>query len=89
VSDIESDHLPQHDPPEDAELVQPEVDERHDSIVVSGDDEDHVLPPTELDPYTPELGPRIGQARQFTAMVLGISGVLVFFAIIFVIALLR
>jgi hypothetical protein len=89
VSEIESDHVPQHDPPPDAELVQPEVDERHDSIVVSGEDEDHVLPPTELDPYTPELGPRAGQTKQFTAMVLGISGVLVFFAIVFVIALLR
>lgn len=54
MSDIESDHLPQHDPPTDADLVQPEVDERHDSIVVAGDDADHVLPPTELDPYTPE-----------------------------------
>lgn len=33
---------------------QPEVDGRHDSIVVEGDDVDHVLPPSELDPYTPE-----------------------------------
>lgn len=54
MSEIESDHLPQHDPPADAELVQPEVDERRDSIVVAGDDADHVLPPSELDPYTPE-----------------------------------
>lgn len=61
MSDIESDHLPQHDPPADAELVQPEVDERHDSIVVAGDDADHVLPPTELDPYTPEPSARGGQ----------------------------
>ena len=36
---------------------QPEVDERHDSLVVEGEDEGHVLPPTELDPYTPELAP--------------------------------
>lgn len=33
---------------------QPEVDDRHDSLVVEGEDVDHVLPPTELDPYTPE-----------------------------------
>lgn len=33
---------------------QPEVDDRHDSILVEGDDADHVLPPSELDPYTPE-----------------------------------
>jgi hypothetical protein len=69
--------------------LQPEVDERHDSIVVSGEDEDHVLPPTELDPYTPEPGPRAGQTKQFTAMVLAVSGVFIFFAIVFVVALLR
>ena len=89
MSEIESDHLPQHDPPPDADLVQPEVDERHDSIVLSGEDEDHVFPPTELDPYTPELGPRPGQTKQFAAMVLAVSGVFVLFAIVFVIALLR
>lgn len=33
---------------------QPEVDDRHDSLVVEGDDAGHVLPPSELDPYTPE-----------------------------------
>jgi hypothetical protein len=33
---------------------QPEVDDRHDSILVEGDDAGHVLPPSELDPYTPE-----------------------------------
>jgi hypothetical protein len=57
MSEIESDHVPQHDPPPDAELVQPEVDERHDSLIVEGDDREHVLPPTELDPYTPEPAP--------------------------------
>jgi hypothetical protein len=36
---------------------QPEVDDRHDSIVVEGDDAEHVLPPSELDPYTPEPAP--------------------------------
>ena len=33
---------------------QPEVDARRDSLVVEGEDAEHVLPPTELDPYTPE-----------------------------------
>jgi hypothetical protein len=78
MSDIESDHLPQHDPPADAKLVQPEVDERHDSIVVAGDDADHVLPPTELDPYTPE--PQ-GGARARLALWLGLAvliGLIVF-----------
>jgi hypothetical protein len=36
---------------------QHEVDDRHDSIVVEGDDADHVLPPQELDPFTPEPEP--------------------------------
>jgi hypothetical protein len=49
-----SDRVPQHDPPSDADLVQPEVDERDDSLLVEGDDADHVLPPTELDPFTPD-----------------------------------
>jgi hypothetical protein len=57
MSEIESDHVPQHDRPPHAELVQPEVDERHDSLLVEGEDADHVLPPTELDPYTPEPAP--------------------------------
>ena len=39
---------------------QPEVDARHDSILVEGDDADHVLPPQELDPYTPEPAPPEG-----------------------------
>ncbi len=38
---------------------QPEVDDRHDSIVVEGEDHDHVLPPSELDPYTPEPLPAL------------------------------
>ncbi len=36
---------------------QHDIDDRRDSIVVEGDDKDHVLPPTELDPYTPEPEP--------------------------------
>jgi hypothetical protein len=39
---------------------QPEVDDRHDSIVVEGEDADHVLPPQELDPFTPEPSPPRG-----------------------------
>jgi hypothetical protein len=63
MSDIESDRLPQHDPPPDAALIQPEVDARDDSIVVEGDDPDHVFPPTELDPYTPDPAPPTQKAR--------------------------
>jgi len=36
---------------------QHDVDDRHDSIVVEGDDKDHVFPPSELDPFTPEPDP--------------------------------
>jgi hypothetical protein len=36
---------------------QHEVDARHDSLVVEGDDAGHVLPPLELDPFTPEPAP--------------------------------
>jgi len=36
---------------------QHEVDGRHDSILVEGDDAGHVLPPQELDPFTPEPAP--------------------------------
>jgi len=63
VSEIESDHVPQHDPPPDAGLIQPEVKERDDTIIVEGDDVDHVLPPTELDPYTPDPSPPTEKAR--------------------------
>jgi hypothetical protein len=52
-----TERVPQHDPPPDSGLVQPEVDERDDSLLVAGDDRDHVLPPTELEPYTPEAAP--------------------------------
>jgi hypothetical protein len=41
---------------------QHEVDDRHDSIVVEGDDAAHVMPPPELDPFTPEPMPS-DQAR--------------------------
>jgi hypothetical protein len=42
---------------------QPEVDDRHDSLVVEGDDADHVLPPQELDPFTPEPDAPTEKAR--------------------------
>jgi hypothetical protein len=85
MSDVESDHVPQHDPPPDAELIQPEVDERHDSLLVDGEDEDHVLPPTELDPYTPEFA---APPRARAAMWIAIAIVLVV-AVVVVIAAVR
>jgi hypothetical protein len=85
MSDIESDRVPQHDPPRDADLVQPEVDERDDSIVVEGDDRDHVLPPTELDPYTPDPAPPTSKAR--TALWLAIAILLVVVAIVVIAAI--
>jgi len=36
---------------------QHDVDERHDSILIEGDDADHVFPPPELDAFTPEPAP--------------------------------
>jgi hypothetical protein len=41
---------------------QPEVDARHETLLVDGDDAGHVLPPTELDPYTPEPSPSMAAA---------------------------
>ena len=79
MSEIESDKIPQHDPPPNAELVQPEVDERDDSLVVEGDDRDHVLPPTELDPYTPDFDP---PARARNAMWVAVVILLVVVAIV-------
>jgi hypothetical protein len=79
MSEIESDRVPQHDPPRDADLVQPEVDERDDSLIVEGDDRDHVLPPTELDPYTPDFAP---PARARNALWVAIAILLVVVAIV-------
>lgn len=78
--------LPQHDPPPDAELVQPEVDERHDSIVVEGDDPGHVLPPTELDPFTPEPAP---PARGRFALVIALIVIVVILVMVSVYASVR
>ena len=57
---------------------QPEVDDRHDSLVVEGEDEDHVLPPTELDPYTPEpRAPRNARRAMALALVVIVCMLLV------------
>jgi hypothetical protein len=58
---------------------QPEVDERHDSIVVEGDDEDHVFPPQELDPFTPEPAP---PAKARRAMVTALVVVVIVLAVV-------
>jgi hypothetical protein len=47
---------------------QPEVDDRHDSIVVEGDDPDHVMPPQELDPFTPEPAPVKARGAMIAAL---------------------
>jgi hypothetical protein len=60
---------------------QPEVDERHDSIVVEGDDADHVLPPQELDPFTPEPDPT-GKARTSLLVALGVIVVVLVIVIV-------
>ena len=77
-----SDHVPQHDPPRDAKLVQPEADERHDSIILEGDDADHVFPDT------PEPGARPGETRQLTAVYVAVAALFLLFAIVFLVALL-
>jgi len=85
VSDLESGRVPQHDPPPERTTVQPEVDERHDSIVVEGDDAEHVLPPQELDPYTPEPGtPPHGRPALLVALavVVAILAVVIVYAIV-------
>ena len=57
------------------------MDDRHDSLVVEGDDAEHVLPPTELDPFTPEPAPPNRKARIALAVALAILVVLVAIAI--------
>jgi hypothetical protein len=58
---------------------QHEVDDRHDSLVVEGDDADHVLPPSELDPFTPEPLPA---ARPRLAIWIAIAVLVVLAAIV-------
>jgi hypothetical protein len=62
---------------------QPGVDDRHDSIVVDGDDPDHVLPPQELDPYTPEPNP---PAKARGAMILALVVIVVVLVVVIVLA---
>ena len=58
---------------------QPEVDDRRDSIVVEGDDADHVLPPQELDPYTPEPA---APAKARGAMIVALAVVVIILAVV-------
>ena len=60
---------------------QHDVEDRHDSLVVEGDDRDHVLPPTDLDPYTPEPAPPDRRARGILVVALLVLVVLVVIAI--------
>jgi hypothetical protein len=62
------------------------VDDRHDSIVVEGDDADHVLPPQDLDPYTPEPSP---PARARGAMIAALLVVLILIAVLVIYAVAR
>src|SRR3954469_1468959 len=82
--EVVTEHVPQHDPPPGSELIQPEVDERDDSLVVSGDDVDHVLPPTELDPFTPDT---TQTAKQRTALWIALAVIAVAIVVIVVLAL--
>ncbi len=82
MSEADPPRTPQDDQPGDANLAQPEVDERRDSVLVEGDDVDHVLPPTELDPYTPEPGPRAGEGKAFRALWAAIAIVLLIGALV-------
>lgn len=62
---------------------QPEVDDRHDSLVVEGDDADHVLPPQELDPFTPEPG---APARARSLMMVALAIVVIVILIVLYVA---
>lgn len=54
-------------------------DDRHDTIIVEGDDSEHLLPPSDIDPYTPEPEPR-GKARR--AMIVALVVVVIMLAIV-------
>lgn len=63
---------------------QPEIDDRHDSILVEGEDRDHVLPPSELDPYTPEPQPPAKARRGLWLALLAVAiviGIVVYAAL--------
>jgi hypothetical protein len=57
------------------------MDDRHDSLLVEGDDTEHVLPPAGTDPFTPEPAPPNGKARVALAAALVILLVLVALAV--------
>jgi hypothetical protein len=63
---------------------QPEIDERHDSLVVEGDDRDHVLPPQELDPFTPEPDAPTAKARW--ALWIALATIVVVLVVVIVVA---
>jgi hypothetical protein len=67
-------------------LVTPEHDDRHDSIVVEGDDADHVLPPLEHDPFTPEPAP---PAKARGAMIAALTIVVILLLVVAVYAVTR
>jgi hypothetical protein len=65
---------------------QPEIDDRHDTILVDGDDTDHVLPPQELDPFTPEPSP---PARGRVALWIALVTIVAVLAVVIVYAIAR
>jgi hypothetical protein len=65
---------------------QPETDDRHDTIVVQGDDADHVLPPQELDPFTPETSL---PARGRTALWIGLLAIVAVLVVVIAYAVTR
>lgn len=62
---------------------QPDIDDRRDSLIVEGDDTDHVLPPQELDPYTPEPEPT---GKERTALWIALAVIVVVLVIVIVAA---
>ena len=63
-----------------------EMDDRHDSIVVEGDDRDHVQPAQDLDPFTPEPAP---PAKARGAMIAALVLVVIVLAVLLVLAFTR
>ena len=63
-----------------------EMDDRHDSIVVEGDDAGHVQPAQDLDPFTPEPAP---PAKARGAMIAALVLVAVVLAVLLVFAFTR
>jgi hypothetical protein len=63
---------------------QHDADPRHDSIVVEGDDADHIMPPQELDLYTPEPDPT---KKAKTALWIALAIVVVLLVVVLIAAL--